>query len=90
MTAQNMSAQQASQDLANTIRALQNPNKQAITQMEQMGLNSNDLAQNLGKRGLTGTLEMLTRAVAAHTRGGQVLISTFQASKIAAEGAKIR
>lgn len=87
MTAQNMSAQQATQDLANTIRALQSPNNVAIQEMQQLGLNSNDVAQNLGKRGLTGTLDMLTQAVAAHTQGGQVLISTFQASAQAAQDA---
>lgn len=87
MTSQNMSAQQATQDLANTIRSLQKPNNEAVKEMEALGLSSNDISQNLGKRGLTGTLEMLTRAVAAHTQGGQVLISTFEASKTAAADA---
>jgi TP901 family phage tail tape measure protein len=87
MTAQNMSAQQASQDLANTIRALSNPNNVAIKEMQNLGLNSNDLSKNLGKRGLTGTLEILTNAVATHTKGGEVLISTFNASKQAAANA---
>jgi TP901 family phage tail tape measure protein len=89
MTAQNMSAQQAAQDLANTIRALSNPNNVAIKEMQNLGLSSNDLSENLGKRGLTGTLDILTRAVAAHTQGGQVLISTFNNAKQAAENANI-
>ena len=87
MTAQNMSAQQAAQDLANTIRALSNPNNVAIREMQNLGLSSNDLSMNLGKRGLTGTLDILTKAVAAHTRGGQVLISTFNNSRQAAANA---
>lgn len=87
MTAQNMSAQQAAQDLANTIRALSNPNNVAIKEMQNLGLSSNDLSKNLGKRGLTGTLDILTRAVAAHTRGGEVLISTFNNSRQAAANA---
>jgi phage-related protein len=89
MTSQNMSADQATQDLANTIRGLQNPNNVAINQMQQLGLNANDVAMNLGKRGLTGTMEMLTAAVAAHTKGGQVLIDTMKNSKAAAADANI-
>jgi TP901 family phage tail tape measure protein len=87
MTAQNMSAQQAAQDLANTIRALSNPNNVAIKEMQNLGLSSNDLSKNLGKRGLTGTLDILTQAVSAHTKGGQVLINTFNNSKQAAANA---
>ena len=71
MTSQNMSAQQATQDLANTIRSLQKPNNEAVKEMEALGLSSNDISQNLGRRGLTGTLEMLTRAVAAHTQAAR-------------------
>lgn len=89
MTAQNMSAQQASQDLAGTIRALSNPNKVAIDEMQQMGIDSNDLAQNLGQRGLTGTLETVTAAIAQHTQGGQVFIDTLKESKTAAADAKL-
>lgn len=87
MTAQNMSAQQATQDLANTIRNLQKPSEGAVKEMAALGLNSNDVSQNLGKRGLTGTMELLTKAVAAHTKGGQVLIKTYQDSKTAAADA---
>lgn len=87
MTAQNMSVQQATQDVANTIRSLQAPNKQAITEMQQLGLNANDVSQNLGKRGLTGTLEMLTQALASHSKNGQVFIDTLKSSKNAAADA---
>ena len=87
MTAQNMSAQQATQDLAHTISSLQNPNNVQIKQMQALGIDSNSLAKNLGKVGLTGTLEQLTQAVAAHTKGGDVLISTFNQSKQAAANA---
>lgn len=88
MTAQNMSAQQATQDLSNTIRNLQKPSDVATKEMASLGLNSNDVSQQLGKRGLTGTLEMLTTAVANHTKGGQVLIDSFKASKDAAADAQ--
>lgn len=89
MTAQNMSAQQATQDLANTIRALQNPNNVAITEMQALGLNANDVAKNLGQRGLTGTLDLLTTAIAKHTKGGEVFISTLKNSQSAAQDAQI-
>lgn len=87
MTAQNMSADQATQDLANTIRSLQNPNMQAVQEMQQLGLNANDVSMNLGKRGLTGTLGMLTQALAAHMKNGQVFVDTLKNSQIAATNA---
>lgn len=89
MTAQGMSSQQATQDLANTIRSLQGPNQQAIKEMAQLGLDSNDVSQNLGKRGLTGTLEMLTKAITDHMGpSGQVLMNAFNQSKAAAADAQ--
>ncbi|MFC0438751.1 phage tail tape measure protein [Kutzneria buriramensis] len=89
MTAQGMSAQQSAQDLNNTIGALQAPNQQAIKEMAQLGLNSNDVAQNLGKNGLTGTLEMLTKAITDHMGpSGQVLMNAFNQSKAAAADAQ--
>jgi hypothetical protein len=44
---------------------------------------------NLGKRGMTGTLDVLTQAIASHTKGGQVLIDTLKSSKNAAADANI-
>lgn len=84
MTAQGMSADQATQDLANTIRSLQNPNGTAIKEMTALGLSSNQVADDLGKKGLTGTLSDLTAAVASHVKGGDVFISSLKSSKIAA------
>lgn len=66
MTAQGMSAQQASQDLGHTVGQLENPAKTASAEMTLMGLNSKDVATQLGKRGLTGTLEMLSQAAKTH------------------------
>jgi hypothetical protein len=87
MTSQNMSADRATQDLNSTINALQKPNNVAINQMQQLGLSSNDVSENLGKRGLTGTLELLTTAVANHTQNGQVFIDTLKSSQNAAADA---
>jgi hypothetical protein len=90
MTAQGMSARQAAQDLANTIRALQSPNQVAITEMQQLGISSNDVADNLGKRGLTGTLEMLTQAITSHMGpAGDVILSTFKNAEQAAKNVQI-
>lgn len=88
MTSQNMSADQSMQDIANTIRSLQNPNNVAIQEMQQLGLSANDVSNNLGKRGLTGTLDILTTALAKHTQGGQVFIDTMKNSQIASQNLK--
>lgn len=89
MTGEGMSAQQAAQDLANTIRSLQSPNQVAITEMQQMGLNSNQVSMQLGKKGLTGTLQELTAAITAHMGpAGKVIMSTFQQAKDAAADAE--
>ena len=89
MTAQGMSANQATQDLNHTIGAMSNPNQVQIKEMQAMGLSSNQVSQDLGKQGLTGTFAELTAAVAKHIQGGQVLISTFQASQQAAADANV-
>ena len=89
MTAQGVTAQQGTQDLGHTIQSLSNPNSVQIKEMQAMGINSNDLSSKLGSRGLTGTFALLTAAVAAHTKGGQVLISTYNASQQAVANANI-
>ncbi len=84
LTAQGMSAQQGAQDLSNTIRSLQNPNQVAISTMEQLGLNSNDVAKNLGKNGLTGTLSQLSQTILQHMGpSGEVLMGAFKQSQAA-------
>jgi TP901 family phage tail tape measure protein len=84
MTSQNMSAQQATQDLSNLIRSLQNPTDVATKAMAAMGLNSTQVAANLGKKGLTGTLDELTSAITAHMGpAGLVLQNSFNQSKSA-------
>lgn len=88
MTSQNMSAQQATQDLSFLIRGLQNPTAVATKEMAAMGLNSTTVAQDLGKRGLTGTLDELTSAITAHMGpSGLVLQNAFNQSKTAAADA---
>ncbi len=88
MTGEGISAQQASQDLAGTIRSLGNPSAVATKAMAQMGLNSIDVAKQLGQKGLTGTLDELSQAVLKHMGpSGLVLQSSFNESKLAAQSA---
>jgi len=90
MTGQGISADQATQNLANTIRSLQNPSQVASKTMAAMGLNSTTVAQQLGSRGLTGTLAELTGAITAHMGpAGLVLQSAFNQSALAAQSANI-
>ena len=88
MTASGMTAQRATDDLSNTVRALQKPNNVAIQLMQQMGIDSNKLSMDLGKNGLTGTLNTLLQAIAAHTKGGQVMLNTWYSSASAAADLK--
>lgn len=89
MTGQGISAQQASQNLASTIASLQNPSSVASKAMAQMGLNSTEVAAQLGKKGLTGTLEEMTQAVLTKMGpSGLVLQSSFNQSKLAAQSAQ--
>jgi TP901 family phage tail tape measure protein len=84
MTAQNVTAQRATQDLAHTIGSLGNPTAVQAKEMTAMGIDSFSLAKNLGKNGLTGTFDILVQAIAAHTKGGAVMVNTLNASKQAA------
>jgi len=89
MTGHGMSADQATQDLANTIRSLQAPNSVAVQEMQSLGLNSNQVSQQLGQKGLTGTLAELTSAITSHMGpAGTVLQSTFASSTTAAQDAQ--
>jgi TP901 family phage tail tape measure protein len=84
MTSQNMSAQQATQDLNNLIRSLQKPTEVATKAMAAMGLSSVDVAKDLGTKGLTGTLAELTGAITKHMGpAGLVLQGSFNQSKTA-------
>ena len=90
MTGQGISADQAAQNLANTIRSLQNPSEVASKTMAAMGLNSTTVAKNLGQKGLTGTLAELTGAITKHMGpAGLVLQSAFNTSALAAQSANV-
>ena len=89
MTAQGMSARQAAQDLANSIRALLNPNSTAVTEMNQFGISSVDVANKLGQRGLTGTISYLADTIAKQMGpSGDIILKTFNQSRVAAQDAE--
>lgn len=87
MTAQGMSARQASQNLRHALSSLANPTAVQTQEMGQLGLSSTDVATKLGKRGLTGTLELLEKSVLSNMKGGTVLLKAFNQSKLAAQSA---
>ena len=59
------------------IRALVAPTSAVSAEMKLMGLNANSVAQNVGKVGLTGTLDQLTEAVLRNSKGGSVMAASF-------------
>jgi hypothetical protein len=82
LTQHGTSANEATQELASTIRQLAKPSDVARKEMARFGLSSQDVALNLGKRGLTGTIELLTSTVLARMGpSGKILMSAFNDTK---------
>lgn len=79
LTQHGTSAQEATQELANTIRSLQNPSLVAQKEMQQLGLSVNDVSTGLGKRGLSGTIDLIYNTI-LHQMGpsGTVLLNSFK------------
>jgi TP901 family phage tail tape measure protein len=89
MTSQGMSARQASQDLASSIHSLLAPNNVAIQEMSQFGISSVHVSEQLGKRGLTGTIGYLAEQITSRMgKSGVVLLKTFNQSRSAAADAQ--
>lgn len=83
MTVHGMSADQATQNLADTIRHLSNPTQTMISEMGQLGLSSQRVSQELGDPsvGLHGVLEQIYSTIMNHMGpAGQVLLGTFKQS----------
>ncbi|WP_329564658.1 phage tail tape measure protein [Kitasatospora sp. NBC_01266] len=79
MTAQGTPAADAATYLRQTIAQLSNPSGKAAQEMQSLGLNSVQVAQNLGKNGLASTLEELTDAIQKKMGpAGTVLIQHLQ------------
>lgn len=89
MTVHGMSADQATQNLANAIRTLQSPSQSAQQYLASIGINAADLSDKLSKKGLSGTLEEVSQAIMQHMGpSGKVLIDSFNQSKSAAADAQ--
>jgi phage-related protein len=92
MTAKGMSAQQAADNLAFSIRALQKPNGVAITELGQLGLSATQVQKSLGTGpdGLSNTLNLLSETVLKKMGpSGTLLLSVFNQSKDIALKAKM-
>lgn len=89
MTVHGMSADQATQNLANAIRTLQSPSQSAQQYLYSIGVNAADLSDKLSQKGLSGTLEEISQAIMQHMGpSGKVLIDSFNQSKAAAADAQ--
>jgi Phage-related minor tail protein len=89
MTVHGMSAEQASQNLADTIRHMQSPTLAQVKAMGQLGISSSDVTDKLGSRGITGTLQYLSTTILSKMGpSGKVLLGTFNQSAQAAANVK--
>ncbi|MFF7142234.1 phage tail tape measure protein [Streptomyces nodosus] len=88
LTQHGTSAREGTQELASTIRQLASPNNVAVQEMQRFGLSATDVSTKLGKRGLTGTLDLLTTTVLGKMGpSGTILLSAFNKTKQAAADA---
>lgn len=86
LTQHGTSAAEAAVEVANTIRNLQAPSQVASKAMQQIGINVVDLETNLGKRGLTGTLDLVVNAIKTKMGpAGTVAVDAFMKSRTAGE-----
>lgn len=90
MTVHGMSAEQATQNLADVIKHMIAPTLVQTKELAQLGLSSSKLADMVGKRGLTGTLQDLSQLILSHMGpSGRVLMDAFNVSKDAANNANV-
>lgn len=88
MTVHGQSAEQATQNLADTIKHLLAPTGVQVAELGQLGLTAGDLKDSLGQRGLNGTLQFLSETILKHMGpSGRVLTSAFNQSRDAANDA---
>lgn len=88
MTASGMSAEQATQNMADAYRHLQNPTAQMRAELAQLGIDSRDLQEHLGDRGLAGSMEVISQTILERMGpSGKVMLDSFNQSKLAADDA---
>lgn len=85
LTQHGTTAHEATQEVAATIRGLVKMNRPQMTELAQLGLDPSDISGNLGKRGITGTLDLINNAILGHMTGpgGRVALSAFNQSQSA-------
>jgi len=90
MTSHGIGADQAAQNINNTLAKFAAPSQQMTDALASVGIKSSDLDKMLGSEGLTGTVESLSDAVIQHLNPATntVLVSAFNQSQIAAKSAK--
>lgn len=86
MTVGGNSANKAALDLTHTLTSIQVPTSIATKWLGQMGISAQDVKEKFGERGLLGTITLYNQAILSHMdKDGQVLISAFSQSKLAAQ-----
>lgn len=90
MTAQNMTAAQATQNYSHLIQSLSRPNNVQIQEMQQLGLTQQQVSDTLaGPDGMVNTLKLLTGAIADHNKNGRIYINTLTDSATASQSATV-
>ncbi len=88
LTRHGTTAHEATQELNGAIRGLLTPLPAAQKAMAQLGISSIEVSQKLGQRGITGSMEYLTKVIAEHTKGGLVQIGMMRQSASATDDLK--
>jgi TP901 family phage tail tape measure protein len=89
MTAHGVSADQATQNLAQAVRSLSNPLPSQVYWLGQYGISAQQLSTSLGKQGVSGAMEEVTQTILGKMGpSGTVLLNAFNQSKQAASNAQ--
>jgi len=83
MTQHGETAQHATENLRNLLTNLAGQNNVASGAMQQLGINTVSVSKNLGRRGLTGTLDYVLSRVAKLNHGGLITVDVFKKSALA-------
>jgi phage-related protein len=82
MTVHGMSAQQATQNLADTIRQLAKPNAVAAKELAALGMSATEVAKDLGEKGLSGTINEISQRIQSQMGpDGMVVVNLTNALK---------
>ncbi len=88
MTVHGISADQATQNMAESIRTLQKPSADASQYLASLGITASNLTDDLSSKGLSGTLQQISSAITEKMGpAGKVLVSAMNESKSATQDA---